>query len=90
MFTYFAPLAFVLTITLCKEGWDDIKRLRKDREINSCKYECLNKKASWILKNSSSLKVGDLIKVHQNERFPADCILLHTTERSGSVFIRTD
>jgi len=34
--------------------------------------------------------VGDLIKVHQNERFPSDCILLYTTEKNGTVFIRTD
>ena len=28
--------------------------------------------------------------MHQNERFPADCLLLYTTEKNGSVFIRTD
>lgn len=31
-----------------------------------------------------------MIKVSQNERFPADCVLLYTTEKNGSVFIRTD
>ena len=36
------------------------------------------------------MKVGDIIKVHQNERIPADMILLYTTEKSGSIFIRTD
>lgn len=36
------------------------------------------------------MKVGDIIKVSQNERFPADCLLLYTTEKNGSVFIRTD
>ena len=30
------------------------------------------------------------MKVHQNERLPADLILLYTTEKTGSVFIRTD
>ena len=34
--------------------------------------------------------MGDIIKVNQNEAFPADCILLHTSEKSGTVFIRTD
>jgi phospholipid-translocating ATPase len=34
--------------------------------------------------------VGDIIKVHHNERVPADLLLLYTTEKSGSVFIRTD
>ena len=36
------------------------------------------------------MKIGNIIKVHQNERIPADMILLYTTEKSGSVFIRTD
>jgi phospholipid-translocating ATPase len=36
------------------------------------------------------MKVGDIIKVHQNERIPADMILLYTTEKGGSIFIRTD
>ena len=42
------------------------------------------------MKRAQNLKVGDIIKVNQNEIFPADCILLHTTEKSGTVFLRTD
>lgn len=34
--------------------------------------------------------MGDIIKVYQNERVPADMVLLQTTEKSGSIFIRTD
>lgn len=40
--------------------------------------------------SSMNLKVGHIVKVHQNERVPADLILLYTTEKTGSVFIRTD
>ena len=36
------------------------------------------------------LKVGMIVKVNQNERIPADLLLLFTTEKTGSVFIRTD
>ncbi len=39
---------------------------------------------------SANMKVGDIIKVHHNERVPADLLLLYTTEKSGAVFIRTD
>ena len=31
LFTYFAPLGFVLTVTLGKEAWEDWKRYRRDR-----------------------------------------------------------
>jgi len=37
-----------------------------------------------------SLKVGDLIVLHPNERAPADLLLLWTSDPSGSLFIRTD
>ena len=39
LFTYIAPLAFVLIVTLAKEAVDDIQRWRKDNEINRFQYE---------------------------------------------------
>lgn len=90
LFTYIAPLVFVLMITLIKEAVDDIQRFRKDKALNNKKYENLTLSGTWSMKSSATLCVGDIIKVNQNERFPADCLLLYTTEKNGSVFIRTD
>lgn len=39
---------------------------------------------------SQNLRVGDVIYVQSNERVPADLVLLYTTDKSGTVFIRTD
>jgi phospholipid-translocating ATPase len=39
---------------------------------------------------SASVKVGDIIEVHANQRIPADLVLLYTNDVSGTVFIRTD
>lgn len=39
LFTYVAPLVFVLLITMLKEAFDDISRMRKDTEINNKRYE---------------------------------------------------
>ena len=39
--TYIAPLAFVLTITLGKEAFDDIARRRRDAEANAESYNVL-------------------------------------------------
>jgi len=41
MFTYVAPLVFVLLVTMLKEGYDDIQRMRRDKELNNTKYELL-------------------------------------------------
>ncbi len=39
---------------------------------------------------SSSLRVGDLVRLEKNQRVPADMVLLHTSDASGTCFIRTD
>ena len=39
--TYIAPLAFVLTITLGKEAYDDITRRKRDAELNGERYTVL-------------------------------------------------
>ncbi|KAG2383553.1 hypothetical protein C9374_004224 [Naegleria lovaniensis] len=90
LFTYVAPLAFVLCVTLLKEAYDDIKRWRRDIESNSQKFLRLSKNSTFETVPSSKIKVGDIIQIETDQRIPADCILLRTTEKSGASFIRTD
>lgn len=53
-------------------------------------YRKLTLNGGYTEVTSANMKVGDIIKVHHNERVPADMLLLYTTEKSGAVFIRTD
>lgn len=39
---------------------------------------------------AEDMHVGDIIVVHANERVPSDLVLLYTTDKAGTVFIRTD
>ncbi|KAJ1327335.1 hypothetical protein BSLG_010677 [Batrachochytrium salamandrivorans] len=89
LFTYFGPLSFVLVVTMGKEALDDYKRYQRDKEANSQKYVRLCASGPSEIP-SSHLCVGDLVVIHKNQRVPADCILLRTTEASGACFIRTD
>lgn len=89
MFTYYAPLAVVVTITLIKEAVDDYKRYLRDKELNSKTYNKVTKTGLQQIP-SMSIKMGDIIQLHPNERIPADMILLKTSDKSGEVFIRTD
>jgi phospholipid-translocating ATPase len=50
----------------------------------------MRKDGSFKKIRAANLHVGDIIKVHKDERVPADMVLLQTTEKSGAVFIRTD
>ncbi|KAL4071618.1 hypothetical protein V8B97DRAFT_2042850, partial [Scleroderma yunnanense] len=98
IFTYVAPLAFVLCVTMGKEAYDDYKRHLRDREANSQKYLILvpprshNPDPGPHTRSvpSSSLRVGDLVVLEKNQRVPADMILLRTSDPSGTCFIRTD
>ncbi|TCD66254.1 putative aminophospholipid-translocase [Steccherinum ochraceum] len=98
--TYIAPLAFVLSVTIGKEAYDDYKRNLRDREANSQRYLVLDP-SSYDPSSpegvphtrsvpSSSLSVGDLILLEKNDRVPADMVLLRTSDASGTCFIRTD
>jgi len=90
MFTYFFPLAFVLFVTLLKEAADDITRYRRDKELNNKGVQKLQKNRGFVQIPSAKMRVGDIIKVRQGERIPADLILLYTTDKNGTIFIKTD
>ncbi|XP_055302902.1 probable phospholipid-transporting ATPase IIA isoform X2 [Sitodiplosis mosellana] len=91
LYTYWGPLGFVLTVTICREAVDDIRRHQRDREVNSQKYrKCVGPDQPLQMVSSSKLKVGDIIIVEKDERVPADLVLLRTTEKAGTVFVRTD
>ena len=47
LFTYVAPLAFVLAVTMIKEGYDDIQRNRRDHEANSQARRAFLQSAVW-------------------------------------------
>lgn len=74
---------------MIREAYDDFKRYLRDREMNSEKYEKITSEGQ-IEVESSDIEVGDLIIIEKNRRVPADVVLLRTTEKSGSCFIRTD
>lgn len=85
--SYVVPLAFVLSVTMGKEAWDDILRRRRDTEANSELYELRN---TGKLVPSKDLRVGDVVSLYTNQRVPADLVVLKSTESTGESFIRTD
>uniref|UniRef100_A0AAY4EJ88 Phospholipid-transporting ATPase n=1 Tax=Denticeps clupeoides TaxID=299321 RepID=A0AAY4EJ88_9TELE len=89
LYTYWAPLGFVLTVTMMREAVDEVRRYKRDKEMNSQLYTKLTMRGKVQVK-SSEIQVGDLIIVEKNQRIPADMIFLRTTEKTGACFIRTD
>ena len=89
LYTYWAPLAFVISVTMLREAYDDFKRYLRDKELNSQLYKILTYDGIKMVP-SSHLKVSDIIIIEKNQRVPADIVLLKTSEKSGTCFIRTD
>uniref|UniRef100_A0A671MAT5 Phospholipid-transporting ATPase n=1 Tax=Sinocyclocheilus anshuiensis TaxID=1608454 RepID=A0A671MAT5_9TELE len=78
LYTYWAPLGFVLAVTMVREAVDEVRRCRRDKEMNSQLYSKLTVRGKVQVK-SSDIQVGDLIIVEKIMFcFP------------GSCFIRTD
>lgn len=48
LFTYIAPLAFVLMVTMIKEGWDDFNRYRRDKDLNRSAYAVLQRSSGGM------------------------------------------
>ncbi|XP_072267653.1 probable phospholipid-transporting ATPase IIB isoform X2 [Pyxicephalus adspersus] len=89
LYTYWAPLGFVLAVTMVREAVDEYRRFKRDKEMNSQLYSKLTIRGKVQVK-SSDIQVGDLIIVEKNQRIPADMVFLRTSEKTGSCFIRTD
>ena len=76
---------------MAKEAYDDIQRYQRDKVMNEKHYKKIDHTSKMAVDvKAQSLRVGDIVVVSSNERVPADMVLLYTTDKSGTVFIRTD
>ena len=99
LFSYLSPLVIVVGASMLKELYDDINRRYQDRITNNEKYKIYKKNtlengdAEEIEVTSAELKIGDFIIINENQRVPADIILLKTFNNDADdnhSFIRTD
>ncbi|KAJ2919629.1 hypothetical protein MD484_g852, partial [Candolleomyces efflorescens] len=64
--TYIAPLAFVLSVTMGKEAYDDYKRHQRDKEANSQRYLILQRDS--FAADPSSAEEASYLSTHANTR----------------------
>ena len=86
LFNYVGPLSLVLTLSMCKEAYDDILRHARDKAINNQHYTILTKERGPITVPCSQLKVGMIIHIGANERIPADILVLTAKDEDGHSF----
>ncbi|KAI8876251.1 phospholipid-translocating P-type ATPase [Backusella circina FSU 941] len=87
-YTTLVPLMIVLFITAIKELIEDWGVHRSDAELNARKCKILMG-TRFIEKSWQDLKVGDIVRIENGEHFPADIILISSSEPEGLCYIET-
>ena len=86
--TTWLPLIFVVAISMTKDLIDDLGRRRADRLANAREY-VVCKGASRVPTRASALRVGDVVRLAQDDEVPADCVVLKTSDELGGCYIQT-
>ena len=87
-YTTIGPLIIVLLVSAGKELIEDFKRKNSDKSLNHSKARVLKgssfENIKWV-----NVAVGDIVRVESEEPFPADLVLLASSEPEGLCYIET-
>ncbi|KAF2497917.1 phospholipid-transporting ATPase [Lophium mytilinum] len=87
-YTTIVPLGIVLLVSAVKEYIEDFRRKTSDKSLNNAKARVLKgssfEDTRWI-----NVAVGDIVRVESEEPFPADLVLLASSEPEGLCYIET-
>ncbi|TQS39159.1 hypothetical protein Golomagni_00321, partial [Golovinomyces magnicellulatus] len=87
-YTTIGPLVLVLLVSAGKELIEDYKRKTSDQSLNNSKARVL-KDGLFQEKKWLDVSVGDILRVESEEAFPADIVLLASSEPEGLCYIET-
>jgi phospholipid-transporting ATPase len=87
-YTTIVPLVIVLLVSAIKELVEDFKRKTSDKSLNHSRARVLRgsnfEDIKWV-----NIAVGDIVRVESEEPFPADLVLLASSEPEGLCYIET-
>ncbi|KAJ1609806.1 transmembrane domain-containing protein [Cryptosporidium canis] len=84
------PLICMLSFSAAQAAYEDWKRHKADSEINNLPaYAYDPNKGNFFITKWGELKNGDLVIVKNREIFPADMILLASSQNDNRVFVET-
>lgn len=87
-YTTIGPLFIVLLVSAIKELVEDWQRKNSDKSLNFSRARVLKgstfEDTKWV-----NVAVGDIVRVESEEPFPADLVLLASSEPEGLCYIET-
>ena len=86
-FSAIAPFVLVIGVSMIREGIEDYRRYRADREVNS--VPILRYGTQFEEVPALKIEVGDIVMVRKDEVLPCDLIFLASSEETGMCYIET-
>ncbi|WFD00187.1 P-type phospholipid transporter [Malassezia yamatoensis] len=88
--TTLVPLGIVLLASAVKEILEDWQRYKADAELNASTIPVLDSDSgSWQPRAWRDVCVGDIVRVERDGFFPADLLLLSSSEPDGLAYVET-
>lgn len=83
------PFAVILALNMIREIFEDRQRHKADAEVNNRLVEVVRPGGQLEQVKWQDLQLGDIVKVHSNNEFPADLIALSSSGDQGMCYIDT-